>query len=109
TDVAGSRPRATERPRPRRTRSRTRDEHRRQQPEACDLAVPLVGGAVLRRLHFDLLPVPGPRYAVPQGPPARAATQHPVYVRDVVHLVDELIDDGAGARGDPARRRTSAA
>ena len=33
-------------------------------PKLGDLAVPLVGGAVLRRVHLDVLPVPRPRRAV---------------------------------------------
>ena len=31
-----------------------------------DLAVPVVGGAVLRRVHLDVLPLPRPRRAVPR-------------------------------------------
>ena len=59
---------------------------------------------VLRRVHRDVLPLPRPRRAVPEGPDARRAAQHPVHVGDVVHPADELAHDGARARRDPARR-----
>ena len=37
-------------------------------PKLGDLAVPVVGVPVLRRVHRDVLPLPRPRRAVPQGP-----------------------------------------
>ena len=112
TDGPGSRSRAGEperlRSRPRH-RSPRRDEHRRQQPEARDLAVPVVGGAVLRRVHRDVLPLPRPRRRVPRRPDADRPVEHPVHVGHVVRAADELAHDGARARRDPARRPTPAA
>ena len=46
-------------------RPQHRHEHRRQQRQARDLAVPLVGGVVLRRVHRDVLPLPRSRCRVP--------------------------------------------
>ena len=95
--------------RARRARGTARHEHRRQQRQARDLAVPRRRRPVLRRVHLDVLPVPRSRRAVPEGPDARRAPQHPVHVGDVVHPADELAHDGARARGDPARRPPAAA
>ena len=84
--------------------ARARDQHRRQQQQARDLALHRVGEPLLRCVHHDVLPLPRPRRDVPQGPDADGAPQHPVHVGDVVRAADELAHDGARARRDPARR-----
>ena len=85
------------------------DEHRREQPETRDLALPVVGSAVLRGVHRDVLPLPRSRRAVPRWSDAHRPAEHPVHVGHVVRAADELAHDGARARGDPARRRAAPA
>ena len=104
TEVAQRRTAAPRRPRdarPRRTARTTRTTGVTN-TEAGDVAVPVVGLPVLRRVHLDVPAVPRPRR--PDGPDAEGRLQHPVHVGDVVHPADELAHDGARARGDPAGR-----
>ena len=74
----------------------------RRQPEARDVAVPVVRLPVLRRVHLHVPALPRPRRA--GGAHAGRRVRHPVHVGHVVHPADEQPHDGARARGDPARR-----
>ena len=75
---------------------------RRHQHEARDVAVPLVGLPLLRCLHRRR--TSSTAAAPTRRARARRTSRHPVHVGDVVHPADELADDGARARRDPARR-----
>jgi len=58
--------------------------------EARDLAVPLVGSVVLRRIHRDVLPVPRSRHGVPQqGEPRRAHARAGQRVRGVAERLQQ--------------------